>query len=232
MGTLTYPEGLHWRDCKRHWRALMARLARRCQRQHLTGWSVCWFVEFQRNGRPHFHFFTDLWVPRDWLAQAWFEIVGSRDPKHLAAGTRIETLRAGRSGTISYARKYAAKLDQKTLPALLENSGIGRWWGVVGARGVVAATTRVDEACQSDENVARAQQNLREVVAKAKREGRARVFRYEYCHVACFRDRLTEAQVREAFDQLAREVTRCRSCAETDRIAPSRGAPTPRPQPG
>lgn len=48
----------------------------------------------------------------------------------MLAGTRIERLRGGREGAIGYATKYAAKLEQKEVPAGYES--VGRFWGACG----------------------------------------------------------------------------------------------------
>jgi hypothetical protein len=66
---------------------------------------------------------------RQWCSQAWFEVVGSGDQKHLAAGTSVEPMETWEQAT-SYVAKYVGKscvfLDVETgevLPA-------GRFWGV------------------------------------------------------------------------------------------------------
>ena len=65
------------------------------------------------------------------------------------AGTRVETLRTGRGGTIAYASKYAAKATQKKVP--LEYLNCGRFWGITGERRLVSAATslRVTDANRS-----------------------------------------------------------------------------------
>lgn len=113
--------------------------------QELKGrFSAFWFLEFQSRGAPHYHIFTNCLVDYKKVAKKWFEIVGSEDNRHLAAGTRVEALKKGRGGTISYASKYAAKAEQKTPPEDYKN--IGRFWGVYGNRVIVEASTVV-RAC-------------------------------------------------------------------------------------
>lgn len=94
-----------------------------------------WFLEFQKRGAPHFHLVIDWPFPRDRrLASAvrfrvsatWYRIVGSQDPKHLAAGTRVEGLRSAQGGA-RYAVKYAFKMRQKMVPKPYQN--VGRFWG-------------------------------------------------------------------------------------------------------
>jgi len=132
MGTLTYPgEFPHsGRVIKAHFRAFVERCRRYHERAGNFDWSIFWFLEFQSRGAPHFHFFTNHEIPRHLLALWWYDVVGSGDQRHLLAGTRIEYLRAGRSGAISYASKYSAKVEQKTVPAGFED--VGRFWGAVG----------------------------------------------------------------------------------------------------
>lgn len=142
MGTLTYPfcfptDG---RTCKDHFDTLVKAIRRSVAHDPAASeqFSLFWFLEFQERGAPHFHFFCTCRINKDWLARRWYEIVGSEDPRHLVAGTRIETIRSGRYGTCAYAGKYAAKQDQKVVPANFHN--VGRFWGVYGCRKCLAAT--------------------------------------------------------------------------------------------
>lgn len=149
MVTLTYP-GFYpgnGKICKEHLKRFLQELKREHDRSHQSSdlgyHSSFWFLEFQQRGAPHFHIFT-TWAPNcDWVARRWYEIVGSDDIRHLQAGTRTEYLRNGRAGTISYASKYAAKMEQKECPENFEN--VGRWWGVTGRRGTMSASTFVNK---------------------------------------------------------------------------------------
>lgn len=184
MGTLTYPAGDEWRSAKPHWRSLVERL-RRAQ----PGINLCWFLEFQANGRPHFHFFADQRIDRHWLARAWAEIVGcqgDRRARHESAGTRIERLRSGRRGATAYARKYAAKLDQKTLPTMLQDSGFGRFWGIVGDRSTVAAATTIRNDEIGSEIVRAALDSLRDHLRRGIERSEIRHRRLDWCHVYSF----------------------------------------------
>jgi hypothetical protein len=60
------------------------------------------------------------------VSAAWYRIVGSGDPKHLAAGTRVERVRKP-DGAARYAVKYAFKMRQKAVPPGYRNCG--RFWG-------------------------------------------------------------------------------------------------------
>lgn len=179
MFTLTYPsqypcDGV---TCKRHLKRLFQRIERHfyCERlgaykerswadevEGETRWSLFWFLEFQQRGAPHFHIFSTHRLPKDWLAKAWYEICGTDDVRHLHAGTRCETLRAGRAGTISYASKYAAKQEQKAVPESFMN--VGRYWGVSGLRKTLSANITVgvtpDNAQQVTESLEIAKKQL------------------------------------------------------------------------
>lgn len=94
-----------------------------------------WFLEFQRRGAPHIHLLLDWPMPigvllkravRFRVAATWARLVGSGDPKHLAAGTRVEKLRSPEGGA-RYAVKYACKMRQKVVPKAYQN--VGRFWG-------------------------------------------------------------------------------------------------------
>jgi hypothetical protein len=95
--------------------------------------SLFWFLEFQANGQPHFHFFCTHRIDKDWLARQWYAIVGTGNINHLKAGTQIDRFKAGRKGARSYARKYAAKESQKDT----HGASWGRMWGVCGLRAVI-----------------------------------------------------------------------------------------------
>lgn len=125
MVTLTYPSSYpsDGKAVKKHLEKFIAWVLR------VGVESYFWFMEFQRRGAPHFHIFTAggmLPKMKTAVSQKWFDIVGSEDPKHLKAGTRVEKLRrpdaAGR-----YAAKYAGKPHQKRVPDGYQN--VGRWWG-------------------------------------------------------------------------------------------------------
>jgi hypothetical protein len=157
MLTLTYPENCdESHRCKSHLKSFILRLTRHLHRKQMVKISngviidnypepsFFWFLEFQGNGSPHYHIFTNHYFHYRAIARHWYKVVGTGSPDHLAAGTRTERIRLGRKGCISYAKKYAKKQEQKELPAMYKNSGIGRWWGVIGDRRVVEATTVLD----------------------------------------------------------------------------------------
>lgn len=210
MGCLTYPR--NWEEhaprLKSHLRAFLERV----RRAGITGrdgrpFSIFWFVEFQARGAPHIHFFCTHRIEHRWLARAWSQVVThGKDQAHLAAGTSIERIRAGRDGTCSYARKYARKQEQKQLPPLLENSGMGRWWGIFGCREVVAATTRIDPNGPQGAEGAKAISAFREYLETAKKQGRARRLRFETTWLYIWRDRQAEAAALEYHRAIERSL--------------------------
>jgi hypothetical protein len=126
--TLTYPGqfSTDGREVKRHWANMRRWLARR-------GVAGAWFMEFQERGAPHFHAFLTGEVPKEEVAAAWYQIVGSGDERHLRAGTRIEALRELHAAG-AYAAKYLKKQEQKEVPEGF--SDVGRFWGLFGGLSV------------------------------------------------------------------------------------------------
>lgn len=132
MITLTYPNVFptDGKAVKVHLNRFLCWLRRELGRPQYL-----WFLEFQRRGAPHIHIMLD-WYPgrtndvlhgfRFRCSSSWYRFVGSRDEKHLAAGTRVERLR-NPDGARRYAVKYAAKMTQKHVPKDFRN--VGRFWG-------------------------------------------------------------------------------------------------------
>ena len=88
-----------------------------------------WFFEWQLRGAPHVHILLEAslrgLVTVSDVSAAWYRICGTEDPKHLAAGTRCESLRK-KNGAVRYALKYASKMRQKRVPDDFIN--VGRMW--------------------------------------------------------------------------------------------------------
>lgn len=123
MLTLTYP-GLFTNDgrrVKRDWATF-----RKWLRREYPELGGLWILEFQRRGAPHLHAFLNGPIPYSEVADRWYDIVGSGDERHRAAGTQIDMLRKP-TAVASYAAKYAAKLEQKNVP--LSFLRVGRMWG-------------------------------------------------------------------------------------------------------
>ncbi len=181
MVTLTYP-GFYESNgavSKDHLRRFLQETRRYLERHGLlvVRYSTFWFLEFQERGAPHYHLFTTASIPKDIVAKIWYRIVNSEDPRHLAAGTRIEKLKTGKGGLISYANKYAAKQCQKIVPAGYEN--VGRFWGVSGDRATLSADTFVSREDDEVQSVRVVQKLLFSQVWEAINMGEAEVYKRE-----------------------------------------------------
>lgn len=73
---------------------------------------------------------------KSWFAVNWYEVVGSGESRHLAAGTGVEAVKSVR-GVYYYASKYMAKVEDD--PAS-EYESIGRCWGIMGREHLPWAT--------------------------------------------------------------------------------------------
>ena len=178
MVTLTYPgeypsDGVTTKNHLRRFLQEIQRESKRSRKQTASPHSAFWFLEFQGRGAPHYHIFTNHPVNKAWASKRWYDIVGSEDVRHLHAGTRCEKLVRGRAGTISYASKYAAKMEQKVTPKGFEN--VGRFWGVYGVRNTMAADTFVSKADAEYSNVAQAVKNLTKFTKKLISDGDAEI---------------------------------------------------------
>lgn len=157
--TLTYPsefsnDGVR---IKRDLAAMRKRLRRMGVRDDI------WFLEFQNRGAPHYHLYLGQ-CPTGNLergikacANAWYEIVGSGDPKHLkftlglCGGKNkpcLEPMRNPHAASY-YAVKYVVKANQKKVPDAYKN--VGRFWGFGGQLKPVFVTywARGYDACRA-----------------------------------------------------------------------------------
>lgn len=129
---LTYP-GDYERD-PATWKRHLAAFRRRWEREHGKT-RGCWSMEFQRRGAVHFNLGLvlngplDLDALRAWVSLAWFEIVGSEDSRHLAAGASSDFV-TDDDGLGRYLVREIGKWHQKTLPDYASATGAGRWWGI------------------------------------------------------------------------------------------------------
>ena len=132
MVTLTYPERFpnDGRKVKRDLKAFLEFL-----RRDIGKPNYLWFLEFQKRGAPHIHILLDWPLPRarankkafrDRVAMTWYRLAATKDPKHLAAGTRVEAIRKPDGGA-RYCVKYCLKMRQKAVPEGYRN--VGRFWG-------------------------------------------------------------------------------------------------------
>lgn len=152
MVTLTYPGD--WASVAPNMAATKGHLRawfERWRRQFGARVRGVWKLEFQRRGAPHFHVMVpvpagqSVGVLRKWVASSWSEVVDHPDAvqraRHLVAGTAVDVV-IGRSMTdprrvATYFLKHGggvAKEYQHIVPVEWEDSGAGRFWGVVGMR--------------------------------------------------------------------------------------------------
>lgn len=122
--TLTYPR--HWPATSAGYKADLNRFLTIFRRRY-PHTPIIWRLEYQERGAPHYHLmvFTRWFVPWRWVAGAWYQATGRRDPYTLVAGTETRAIRSW-AGVMSYAAKYMSKSRQ--LPDGLRP---GRLWGVM-----------------------------------------------------------------------------------------------------
>lgn len=132
--TLTYPAT--WPADPRVWKRHLDVFAKRLIKKYPTA-AFFWKLEFQSRGAPHFHLlvFNVPYMAHKWVAENWWDVVGSGDPLHLAAGTEVRRIRTWR-GVLAYAAKYMSKAVQ--LPLFIDSTtgeimehNPGRFWGCV-----------------------------------------------------------------------------------------------------
>jgi hypothetical protein len=131
--TLTYP-GQDWEGYAEKMKRHLDNFHRWLSYHHPQG-SVIWRLEMQKRGAPHFHLlvFGVAFLECCCVAHAWWQIVGSQQASHLAAGTQIKACRRWREAT-GYMAKYMAKPQEEglTIPDLWKLPG--RFWGVWGRK--------------------------------------------------------------------------------------------------
>ena len=151
--TLTYPQenGLPFTDWERGKEHLNT-LRKRLERNYGLVWAV-WVQEHQKSGALHFHLILNLSKVanlhsfRAWIAQAWFEVVGSGNLDHLKAGTSVEAVYIEQSqpgNLLSYLSKelggsgkaYQVIACNHETGEVLET---GKTWGIWGREAFDAA---------------------------------------------------------------------------------------------
>ncbi|MEM9890948.1 MAG: hypothetical protein AAF962_08810 [Actinomycetota bacterium] len=188
MLTVTYPgDWATWAPdpdtCTKHRHALEKRLRRALDYMP----SFIWVREFQGRGAPHFHmagvFPTRIDGERleRWLSRNWFEVVGSGNPKHFEAGTRIDWSKGADASDpnrmaayfTAYTTGENGKEYQHHPPEGWSNpnGSVGRHWGARGC-------TRIREELRiSPAQLVEAQRFLRRYIASQKRTKRYSVDR-------------------------------------------------------
>lgn len=145
--TLTYPD--EFPDNPKKWARDIDAFRKRFSRR---GWGAIWKKELKprQSGKsvgkvaPHFHMlvwgasYIDL---IQFVSHAWYEVVGSNNPDHLSAGTRVEKIHSP-NGVKSYCSKYLCKEDEGKAN---QGDGLGRFWGVINYEAIPwAVAVQVD----------------------------------------------------------------------------------------
>lgn len=123
--------------------------------------SALWIMEFQRRGALHYHLFSTDYIDKYVLSDAWSAASGNP----ASTSTNVQAIRK----PISYALKYASKLEQK-IPPIWFQSG-GRFWGILGCRCRYELERSWHDSCHDD---AYGQLKYAEKLAEGKRIWRHR----------------------------------------------------------
>jgi hypothetical protein len=129
--TLTYPNTFpsSGREVKAHWELMRKWLIYR----KLAGF---WFLEFQRRGAPHIHVLLTGYIDDSLVKKHWIKIIkaSAEDVEKIMSysrnGAHVEIVRNAERCQLSYACKYAAKMEQKNVPEQFLD--VGRFWGFFG----------------------------------------------------------------------------------------------------
>ena len=165
LGTLTFDDCPSGKDAK----LCLSRFFKRVRRAFAnnSGFSLCWFLEFQGRGSIHIHFFSSVYIHKDWLSANWLASQGDSGRK--ICHTNIVSIRSGRYGMQKYALKYAQKQSQKVLPP--DFGWVGRFWGIIGNRDVAAATVDIGFEQMNDPVKAAKVHKVTDFVEKGVSEG-------------------------------------------------------------
>jgi hypothetical protein len=171
--TLTYERVMEdWVKSARDIKVLWYRL----QRRFGGNVAMFWRRDLQKRGSIHFHMLLlgPGFVPKEWLAQAWADIVEEARPF-----TRVERVRS-RKGAMVYCAKYMAKVDGQVAggagdvvpaPEGLDPSpplglsdvaySTGRCWGLKGRKALSRGEVVVGSGDCSRESVKEAREEAR-----------------------------------------------------------------------
>jgi len=140
--TLTYPDAFpDGLGSKRHLQSIIKRV----RRAHPDA-GLIWKLEPQQRGAPHYNWL--LWgvgldAMQEWMPEAWYEIAGGNDIKHLQwhegkLGNRhcVDAVRDYK-GVTAYAAKYLGKTF-----IIAGWKWVGQYWGVVMPENIPFGTER------------------------------------------------------------------------------------------
>jgi hypothetical protein len=127
--TLTYPPIYDAANAKRDREVFLKRLLRKYPQ--VAG---VWRMEAQKRGAPHYHLILMgvNFIPKEWLARVWYEVVGSGNPAHLKAGTQVRRVK-NYQHAVYYVAKYLSKPSEAFDDGDDGLGELGRRWGHFGS---------------------------------------------------------------------------------------------------
>lgn len=131
--TLTYPK--IYPASAEEWKRNLDNFFRSLRREFPMAWFF-WKLEPQKRGAPHFHLLGEVGPEinistlRKYIAELWFRVCGTGDPKHLRAGTQADYIDDSQGKMRAYVCKYVGKADQGIKYEDWEQPG--RFWGIHG----------------------------------------------------------------------------------------------------
>lgn len=191
--TLTYPEAFPSpAEAKRHLEVFAMRFLRR-----YPGGFFIWKMEPQARGAVHFHLLLDPgqvdleaaplgdrqqvgfyrgkpdFITKGWVAEAWYEIVGSGDEKHLRRGTdlrdlRMQTTTETEKMVMAYVSKYMGKVTYTDAELATAWATPGRWWGIKGRANYAPACTTPENFVLEGRDAFKVRRSLRRLVEHRK----------------------------------------------------------------
>jgi len=99
-------------------------------RREYSGLHYLWVFEFQQNGHPHIHFFSDISPEkseREFIAYHWNRIIKDSSENYLFTSHKNNMFSWDMKSGTYLAKEYLAKSIQKGVPDNFQN--VGRFWG-------------------------------------------------------------------------------------------------------
>ena len=107
---------------------------------------------------------------------------------------------------------------------MFANSGLGRWWGVIGDRAIMVASTTYRSQDASNSPIRDQIEHLRIKLERLISADRVRVVGEGACYAYWCCDDEAEQLLRAAIQALDDEVVACRSFADIGQTEPPQGA--------
>ena len=167
--TLTYPSDFpsNGREVKAHLNTFLAAMRFKVEKETGKEFKYMWALEWQERGAPHYHLLVESFVPHQWLAREWFNVVQSGDAKHFKAGTSVEACDDEKTGAYYMVKHYGAKSKQKKVPT--EYLNVGRMWAASRKLARPVKIGEVDIRTPGGKFVVRTLRRYTESKAKPKR---------------------------------------------------------------